>query len=103
MPRYYKPTISGEIRPGTRETAAIGSGPKTHKRGESCTRAEVLPDNGRTVSIEFRTLRVDGSPIRRISVWAMYNRCGERVGHKPHNDKPDPPPGGWVQRETIDG
>ena len=102
MPRYYHPSLAASIRPGTRETAAIGAGPATRKRGEHVPRGELVTDAGRTVSV--RTVTVEtGETTRRVSVWAIYDRGGVRIGQAPHNVRPSPPVGGWVQREIVTG
>lgn len=104
MHRYYRPSMAGGIAPGNRETRATGAGEKPTRPGEYIPRDELHTDNGRTVSTETRTLAT-GETTRRVSVWAIYDRCGNRIGQFPHNRRADAvaPPGGWVQRETVNG
>lgn len=103
MPTYYRPSLAGDIPPGTRETRATGAGEKV-KNGQFVPRDELHTDNGRTVETTTVTLTT-GETTRRVSVWAVYDRGGRRIGQFPHNRRADAvaPAGGWVQRETVNG
>ncbi len=89
MPQYYHPSIAPAIKPGTRETAAIGSGAKTHKRGELHNPRE-YNNAGQIVSRETKILHTDAPPTvvaRRVAVWAVFNGVGRRIRHFGYSER----------------